>query len=384
MKQINISYLPFIILVLFSCAYSASHAYSAQGGIGDGGGQGIVCRNEDGTVRSAQLLDLAEAENFFLLKVKDQPKDIPYLDIAHDYVELLDAAIPSSNPISQITTRIENKIEKVRYDINPHILLTKRRQYTFIRDTLDLIESNKIIIPGNNFKLPPVGDSRPRILPSGKGCDLEQIAIYKDGSDQVRFIGSVWDKLDNTNKAALLIHESLYRSLRQMGDVTSDRTRKTVGYLFSGMKFNWVLAGLPQKYLFCWTNDANASFQFAVYPYGSSHVKAQFLVYNGEIMLHKTLGYLKITPFANQFGLPAPQQRNESILNQIEDNPLLDIPKYNFSIDVDSITGKMKASIEAFILRAGESLKPITCNEQLSIITYGADGSVSVGSTTKP
>jgi len=376
MKQTNNIYK----LLIFICfGYSISHA----GGIGDGGGQGIVCRNEDGTVRSAQLLDLAEAENFFLLKLQDQPKDRPYLDIAYEYAAILDAAIPSSNPTSQRTGWIENKIEKIRFDINPSILLSKKRQYSFIRDIISAMESDKIIIPGNNFKLPPVRDSHPKILPSGKGCDLEQVAFYKDGSDQVRFIGSVWDKLDNTNKAALLIHEALYRSLRQMGDINSDRTRKAVGYLFGGMNYQWVLDGLPQKYLFCWTNDVETSFQFAVYPHSPTHVIAQFLVYNGEVMLQKTMGYLKLAPFASPFGLPILEQRNESILDTI-DNPLLDIPKYNFSIDVDNVTKEMKASIEAFILRAGENLKPITCNEQLSIITYGADGSVSVGSTTKP
>lgn len=109
-------------------------------------------------------------------------------------------------------------------------------------------------------------------------------------SNKVYFVGSVWNQLNNVNKAALLIHEALYRNLRGMGETTSDRARKTIAYLFSGMKFEWVLEGLSQKYLFCWTNDAAASFRFAVYPRGGNLVTAQFLVYNGEVMLSKTVG----------------------------------------------------------------------------------------------
>ncbi len=239
-----------------------------------------------------------------------------------------------------------------------------------------------MLIPGNNFKIPAVQDSNPKILPSAKNCSLEQIAVYRDGTNQVHFVGSIWNQLNSVNKAALLIHESLYRNLRGMGDTTSDRTRKLVAYLFGGLQFEWILDGLPQKYLFCWTNDAEASFRFAVYPISADYVVAQFLVYNGEVMFNKTVGHLSILPFARQFGLPIPPLGNTPISNTVLNkmkNPLLDVPNYSFQIEVNN-PGAIVSSIEASSLVSGRNQKQITCNPGLSLITYESNGSVSITS----
>lgn len=367
---------PFSALVLLITLVQSTSYALTFGGVGDGGGQGVVCRNDDGSVKSARVLDLVEAEDYFLLQLKDQPKDRPYLDIAREYAAVLDQAMPSTGPTGRLESRTGNDPVVVKYDINPFILESKRQGDSFLADDVVIIDKNKMLIPGDDLKISPIGDSLPRVIPAGRECSLEQIAKYSDGTRQIHFVSGVWNHLDNLNKAALLVHEALYRNLRTNGETTSDRTRKAVGYLFSGMDFTWVLDRLPQKYLFCWTTDA--AFQFAVYPDQGSGAIAQFLVYNGEIMLTKTVAQVDMKPFANQFGRPTDNSSWGGSSNRIA-NPLLDMPYYDLREDVDRVTGVMTASLEAYALRSGERLKPIACQSQLSAITYGADGSVVVG-----
>ncbi|MES2770042.1 MAG: hypothetical protein V4596_12935 [Bdellovibrionota bacterium] len=42
-----------------------------------------------------------------------------------------------------------------------------------------------------------------------------------------------YNKMNNTHKAALLLHEALYKTFREFGDNSSKRSRRIVGYLFS-------------------------------------------------------------------------------------------------------------------------------------------------------
>lgn len=364
-----------ITTIVVSALMTIAPSFASLGNSSGGGGQGIVCRNDDGTVSSAQLLDLAEAEYFFLLELQAQPQERSYLDIAREYAAILDAAIPSTVPTMKSTTTIGNLPPEIEYEINPSNLSS---YYPFIRSGVDRIDSEKKLIPGNIIGIPPVGDSHPRVVPSAKNCTIEQVAVYKDGDNQVHIVGSIWNKLSNIDKAALLIHESLYRHLRGMGDTTSDRTRKTIAYLFSGMKFKQVLEGLPSTYLFCWSNDKEASFQFAVYPKEKDVATAIFLVYDGEVMLNRTTANLYMTPFASKFNLPIP--KGESVVvSDIIKNPLLDVPSYNFSVEVNPSTGEISASIEAVVLVGGTNPKQISCQKRLSTITYGDNGSVSIG-----
>lgn len=371
--RMNIRNLLFSVLVT-TLAGSISYA---RGGIGDGGGQGIVCRNDDGTVASAKLLDLVEAEDYFLLQIQPEAADRPYLEIARDYAAILDDAIPFGVPTSRWTTTEKKTVIQVGYELSPQLFLAKKNHQLSIRPQMDWIDGHKMLIPGEDYKIPPVGDSHPRVLPSSKNCNVEQIAIYTDGDNQIHFVGSIWNHLNNVNKAALLIHETLYRTLRLVGgETTSDRTRKTVAYLFGGMNFQWILDGAPAKYLMCWTSDG--SNQFVVYPGGSTSVIAQFLVFNSEIMLSKTTTNLPLAPFAGAWGTSSSVD-NEVIWNRVQ-NPLLDAQTFEFRIQASP--GPLAISGGVALTTVGQdNSKPIICNHHLSAVTYGADGSVQIGSS---
>lgn len=372
MKQFSKVIVPFLVMTLIGLSAQAFQ----HGGVGDGGGQAIVCRNDNGEVTSAELLDLFEAEFYFLLKLKPEAKSRPYMDIARDYASVLDKAIPSAFPTSQ-WKNTSGTFSQSGYDVNIGMLFAHSNNYQSISDQVHRIDSEKLLIPGD-AKIPPVGDSDPRILPSKKNCSIEQLAVYTDGNRQVRFIESIWNKLNNVNRAALLIHEALYRSVREMGDKNSDRTRKMVAHIFGGTKLEWIFEGVPQKFLTCWTNDAEASFRFVLYPHGKNWVTAQFLVYNGEIVLSKRVATFPAGPFANYFGMAASLENNMTMFNRIED-PLLDLPNYSVSFSIGPGSGKMSASIEALSIVGGQNEKEIVCNPALSQLNQDPDGSVEIG-----
>ncbi|MEN0057706.1 MAG: hypothetical protein AAGB31_02635 [Bdellovibrio sp.] len=344
-----------------------------QGGVGDGGGQGIVCRDDNGQVLSAELLDIVEAKYFYLLPVS-KDNSLSYIEITKKYADILDASIPSADLSSRSTVQRGTEAPKISYDLNVGALPLKKGGYAFIKEGALRIDAKKFLIPGSDFSIPPVWDSNPRVLPSKKGCSLEQIALYTDGDNDVRFIEDVWNKLDNVNKAALLIHESLYKIQRFSGEVYSDRTRKAVGYLFSGMKFDWILRDMPQSYLSCWTTDVAASFRFIVYPKGN-RAEALFIRYDNEVMLTRTVGTLDLSPFAKAYGLSA-SGSNTTVFRKL-DNRLLEKPNYAFSTIVNE-SGEVTASIAANNGNGQGQALPIQCKQSLSSISYGDDGSVTV------
>ena len=59
------------VLLLASSVSSSSFA----GGMEGGGGKSVVCRNTDGTIRSAEVLDLYEGRTVYGLPYQESPKE---------------------------------------------------------------------------------------------------------------------------------------------------------------------------------------------------------------------------------------------------------------------------------------------------------------------
>ncbi len=369
-------YSPTLFVVMLSVTILRPMAAQAGPGL-SGGGQGVVCRNLSGRVTSARLLDLAEAEQFFLLKLPTSSSQKSYIEIAKLFAAQLDQAVPTIEPTSELKTLENGVVVDRSIDVNIGLIMDRRDRKTPYTDRVLQIDREKMLMPGNDFRIAAVGDSTPRIQPANQSCQLEQIAVYTDGNQQVHIVSSVWNQLDNVNKAALLIHEALYRTLREMGDSNSDRTRKAVAYLFGGMKFTWPLQSVPNKFLSCWTNDTPSSFQFVVLPGDRRFVRAYFLVYNGEIMLTQTAATLDTGFFAQALGVDADPVGNLTTIREIK-NPLIDLPTYDYVNRTDTVTGKVTAAIEAVGLSGGKNEKSITCNLRVSEVTFGAGGSIGM------
>lgn len=359
-------------LALTLCALVWPTCAIAKGGGGTGGGQGIVCRNDDGSVRTAELLDLAEARGYYSLNLVTQPKNKPYLEIARENALKLDAAIPGATPMGTWSLRSGDSPLQSGYDVNPSAISPHLDRHNFTKDTVEHIDQNKKLIPGR-LKIPPTTDAHPRILPSEKNCSIEQVALYTDGDNEVHIVEEIWKELSNVDRAALLVHEALYRNLRSFGETDSDRARKTVGHLFAGMKFNWVFEGVPlERFLVCWTEGG--SFQFAVYPKDDKFI-AQFLVYDGDVMLTRTATSVDGLPFAKLFGMSVPSHMSSGVFREIKD-AMLEKTGFFFNVNIDS-AGKVSPSLSA---GSGRATTPVICNSHLTHVRASA-GFIQVGPT---
>ena len=172
------------------------------------GGAGWVCQDrETKTYRWIRLVDLFEAENEFGLKVPQQ---------AGSYREILG-----------------RKLDTLRLELpGLHQMLTTSAD--------QLERSTKILADGST--LTRIDDGRVRVPPSPRSCEggylyYGQLANFTDDG-RLLINGAYFNQkvFSETDRAGLLLHEILYKSLRdRRGDTNSTRARQLVGLLFSDL-----------------------------------------------------------------------------------------------------------------------------------------------------
>ena len=93
-----------------------------------------------------------------------------------------------------------------------------------------------------------------------KGCDLRGLISWNDSTNRVWYDDELYSQLSTTHKAAMWVHEAIYRTLRETKWVSdSTETRRIVSYLFSGFKnieakmifpsnLDWYEDGKPQLF----------------------------------------------------------------------------------------------------------------------------------------
>jgi hypothetical protein len=102
--------------------------------------------------------------------------------------------------------------------------------YVRVKDGLKHVtEVMRMIAPGES--LTPLPDVFPVVLPSG--CVLGQLANYNDLEDVVRVDGGIWAQLTDAQRAALLMHEAVYKVERELRFAQdSVISRRVVAHLF--------------------------------------------------------------------------------------------------------------------------------------------------------
>ncbi|OQW48810.1 MAG: hypothetical protein A4S09_13510 [Proteobacteria bacterium SG_bin7] len=243
-------------------------ALSLAGGISDGGGNGVVCfmetvsfpsKKDDGyKMISAELLDLYEGKIEFGLTPKESDAD----------------------PMKQA----EARLTQLKNALGPKggALDSEWRE----------LQQNLVFLP-KGTKILPVEDSNHVVVPPA-GCQIIQLARYrKDG--RIYINSDVWDKLSNTHRAALLVHETLYSYLRFREEDNSDRTRIAVAHLFADMPFEPIDSGVQhssESYI-CSSRTSegfNPKYKFWLYPRkNTDFVTAQFEFLDKKVALSKTV-----------------------------------------------------------------------------------------------
>jgi len=171
------------------------------GGMEGGGGKSVVCRDLNGNITKAELLDLFEGRTQYQLPYQESP--LPWKE---QVVAIFNSAGVSTVPSPNEQTTIFDWYNRIitRLNILPDDVTLK-----------DTVDSFEVVAPRN--------------------CKIEQVAIYQN-DNQVLVNGEIWNFFSETQKAALMIHESSYKVLRKAGETNSIRARHFTAHLMSNGK----------------------------------------------------------------------------------------------------------------------------------------------------
>ena len=243
---------------------SFSPAFAGESG---GGGKAVVCRNVDSSIRSVELLDLYEGRVVYQL---------PYSESTEDWAKQARRIFKDAG-ISMAST-------------SPNGL----------GDWLENTIAHLNILP-EGTGLTPVNDSFEVVVPDD--CAIEQLANYQN--DRLILInGKLWKLLTDTQKAALIAHESVYRYLREAGEKDSRRARHFTAHIFSGNHIEDPADGLGSSHNTCRQTDQGTDNLFYVIPFKDSRGKAmmrlQFIFLNGRKMLSKNYVDFEVEKYISQ------------------------------------------------------------------------------------
>ena len=206
-----------------------------------GGGRGVVCYDQNNNVTSVELLDLYEGK-------------------------ILEGLTPieSDESIEQILENVINKnINSQSVEFKEQLLYTK-----------NIYKSFRYLPTG--VRLKPIHDSGEIFVPAS--CKIEQVANMQ-GINKVFVVQDFWDKMNNVNKAALVMHEYLWATHRYAGRKLSKRARNlTAKYFAKNFTFTKVRPTSEYGKVVCETtnldhriNKITVGTRFTVIPTSSGH-----------------------------------------------------------------------------------------------------------------
>lgn len=253
--------------------FLTAHASTVFGGTETHGGNTVVCRAPNGSIKSVRLLDFYEGEILFGLKIPSSKAD--FHQQAREMAKRLDAVGPYS-------------IDGLR---NP-MLSSHEAEMSFTLKSLKFLP--------RGARLAEVPDSGDLLLIPPASCKVEQTALFTpDGF--VHIVSDYWNKMSETDRAGLMTHEVIYLLMRrETGATTSKRARKITAYAFSNFPFVTVTPTIkPKEAWFCSGNDV-AFFAWQKEPNWFDQLTISFVLWpQGRV-------YSRFVTFAPREFLPIP------------------------------------------------------------------------------
>lgn len=203
----------------------------AMGMISGGGGKGIVCNGAN-----VELLDLWESRTLFGRTLETQTGDL-----AKD----VDAALG----------RLKNSfVSQMNGQINHEVYYGQDFLLAELRYNADLLlKPNPLLKKLHGVQLTLTDDSFELARPVD--CPVEQLVNYQpDGT--ILLNADLYEKMDEANQAALIVHEAMYATLRSFfSEHSSIRARRAVGLVFSGETFQLYNPEINKYHAICSSTD---------------------------------------------------------------------------------------------------------------------------------
>lgn len=218
------------------------------GGVDGGGGKGIVCRDSSNNIKSAEILDLYEGRTMYGLEI-----------------------IKSSEPMD---AQIDKALEKLSNNLS-------------VSAFVSLVKKKMVLLPPDT-ELVPVDDSFEALFP--KDCKAEQLAHYYS-DEKVLINGDIWNHLTETDRAALILHEAIYRLNRSVGAKDSRQSRHVVMSLFDpNAKWTNPEENIPTEALTCMSTKGGLLMK--VFKNANDAWTFQFQILGNNLVFNKKIAVL--------------------------------------------------------------------------------------------
>ena len=237
-EQVNLIKI-LLLAASLECGLAFADTPSIFGAISGGGGKGVVCRDDLGSIQSVELLDLWEARTLFGQVL------VPSTGSLQGDVDRAVAGLKFSYYFNGSGGFDEHGPFQGQEYVEAYLRLEASH---FLQPYADLLRLRGIILTLTD-------DSYELAKPAN--CAIEQLVNYLP-TGRILLNQDLFDKMDMTSQAALITHEAYYAFLREMaGESTSIRARRAVGYVFGGEIFS-LFPGVPRPGV-AWCAPADGS-----------------------------------------------------------------------------------------------------------------------------
>jgi hypothetical protein len=200
-----------LIYSLSACNIKETSTSDIFSGVQEGnGGDAVVCKASDGTIVSVKSFDLSEAQ-------------------------LLRGILPDLGAIDI------DPVKKLEFALNRFARLDPERAGRYLQKAKTFVNDSRLV-PG--YVLLDIPDSNHIGLEDG--CQLEQLVAYippRFPQDKPYIINEdLWKRLDNDNKAAVILHEIVYRELKILGATNSSEARYLNSMILSNLIDGYTVA----------------------------------------------------------------------------------------------------------------------------------------------
>lgn len=256
------------LALIFSICLISAQSMAIMGTSSGGGGKGVVCRDLADQIISVEFLDLWEARVVHKRKVQYSNQDLNE-QVASGLVRLANVfkTTTQNYPQKTICESTESKtfsntlackngsLQKASISSN-EIYMMSWNSLNFLDE--DRAKDNINWITEGSLSL--TQDSYESVKPKGR-CQIEQIINLKTAgpsapSNLFEVDEDLWLRMDKTNQAAAILHETMYSYLRYYaGETNSIRVRRAIAYLMSGYEFAKWSDLLTDEYIQCQSVD---------------------------------------------------------------------------------------------------------------------------------
>lgn len=222
------------LTILFTIAFTTN---AFAGAVSGGGGKAVVCRNPDGSIRSAEALDLWEARVIYNREIIRSERTVA--ELVEEGIERLKFSyLPGIGPWSEDGKNVIERLDLATKGLRGASPALEKAQ-------VQRLSGVTLTNSADSFEL-----ARP------SECQVEQVVQAVDRPSRFLINQEIYEALDNVNQAALILHEGLYSVLRRdHGESSSLRTRRAVGMVMAGQSFQDPYRFLGGERITCTSQD---------------------------------------------------------------------------------------------------------------------------------